>query len=310
MSAESGFAQAILDGWPEQTACADIPQARKGPPGGLPLRRPVAYSGVVIARSWRVVRTGAAFVYFGLAGVSLAVFGIPWSRLTLRDPDARQLRMQQLTTTAFRSFMAVMTGLRLTRFRREGVPERLAEPGLLVVANHPTLIDVCAILSCMDHGACVTKQANAENPTMAGVIRSAGYILSENGQAMVDACAASLAKGRSLLLFPEGTRSPAGELGPFQRGAAHVAMKSGRDIVPVFVTCDPPTLMRGQKWHDVPDRPFDLTLRVGDPIRVQPYLAALAAGDKRPRVARRLMAEVRETFEKALAEPAPGGGAA
>ena len=34
--------------------------------------------------------------------------------------------------------------------------ERLASPGLLLVANHPTLIDALAILSCMPHGACIT----------------------------------------------------------------------------------------------------------------------------------------------------------
>jgi 1-acyl-sn-glycerol-3-phosphate acyltransferase len=135
---------------------------------------------------------------------------------------------------------------------------------------------------------------------MGGVIRAAGYVATDGGQGIVDASAESLARGRSLLVFPEGTRSPKGGLGPFQRGAAHIALKSRRDLVPVFVTCDPPTLMRGQKWYDVPDHAFDMTLRVGEPIRVQSYLEALEAGESRPRVARRLTAEIRETFEKGL----------
>jgi hypothetical protein len=58
--------------------------------------------------------------------------------------------------------------------------------------------------------------------------------------------------------------------------------------------------MRGQKWYDVPDRPFDFTVRVGEPVRVRPYLEALEAGESRPRVARRMMAELREVFEKEL----------
>ena len=135
---------------------------------------------------------------------------------------------------------------------------------------------------------------------MSGVIRGAGYIPNEGGQAVVDACANSLSHGSSLLMFPEGTRSPRGGLGEFQRGAAHIAMASGRDLLPVFVSCDPPTLMRGQKWYDVPDRPFELTLRVGEPVRVRPYLEALESGETRPRVARRLTAELREVFEKEL----------
>ena len=75
---------------------------------------------------------------------------------------------------------------------------------------------------------------------------------------------------------------------------------SDRDLVPVLVTCDPPTLMRGQKWYDVPDRPFVLRLQVGEPIRVGPYREALLEGESRPRVTRRLTAELREFFEKGL----------
>lgn len=253
-----------------------------------------------MARLWRIARTGAAFVSFGVLGLWGALVGAPWLHLRYRDREVRELRMQHLATGLFRAFMRVMTGLGLCTFRRDGVAERLAAPGQLIVANHPTLIDVCAILACMDHGACVTKEANTHNPTMAGVIRAAGYVANDGGRAMVEACAASLARGRSLLLFPEGTRSPAGGLGEFRRGAAHIALETGLDPVPVFVTCDPPTLMRGQKWYDVPERAFDLTLRVGDPIPVEPYREALAAGEPRPRVARRLTAEIRETFEKGL----------
>jgi 1-acyl-sn-glycerol-3-phosphate acyltransferase len=101
-------------------------------------------------------------------------------------------------------------------------------------------------------------------------------------------------------MFPEGTRSPAHALGPFHRGAARIALASGRDLTPVLVACEPPTLMRGQPWYEVPDRPFEYTLRVGDPIAVRPYLEALARGESRSRVARRLTAELREHFEKGL----------
>lgn len=254
----------------------------------------------MIARAWRRLRTGIAFVSFGVLGLSLGAFGVPWIRLRERDEAARRLRVQRGAITAFRIFMRIMTALGLTRFEREGVRERLGGDGLLVVANHPTLIDAPAILSCMGSGACITKQANTSNPTMSRVIRAAGYIPNVGGQAIVEACARSLREGGSLLLFPEGTRSPEGGLGEFQRGAAYIALASGCDLLPVLVSCHPPTLMRGQKWYDVPDRPFELRLRVGDPIPVVPYLEALREGEPRGRVARRMTAELRERFEKGL----------
>lgn len=178
--------------------------------------------------------------------------------------------------------------------------ERLAEPGILIVANHPTLIDAVALMGRMPKATVVTKTGNQTNFFMGGTIRGAGYIANDDAEAMVASCAKRLADGYSLLLFPEGTRSPKGALGPFQRGAARVAIEAKRDILPAIITCDPPTLMKDQPWWDVPDGPFEYSIRLGAPISVAPYVEAIEAGAPRSRIARQLTAELRETFEKSL----------
>jgi 1-acyl-sn-glycerol-3-phosphate acyltransferase len=253
----------------------------------------------MIARAWRALRTGIAFASFGVLALLLVVTWIPWIRLTCRDPAQRQLRVQNVVNRTYGRFMGLMIGLGLMHFRGFGL-ERLKPPGILVVANHPTLIDMVAVASQMPSGDVITKQGNAENPFMRDVIRATGYVVATGGKEVVETCAARLRSGRSLVVFPEGTRSPARALGHFHRGAARIALASGRDLLPVLVTCDPPTLMRGQPWYDVPDRPFEYTLRVGEPIAVRAYCEALERGESRGRVARRLTAELREFFEKGL----------
>ena len=144
----------------------------------------------------------------------------------------------------------------MCRFSVRGA-ERLREPGgHLIVANHPTLIDVVLIGSLMPQLDCLVKTDASRNPFMRGVVRVAGYVPNDLGEAVVEACAARLREGRSLLLFPEGTRSmKGGELGSFHRGAAHVALSSGRRILPLVIHCAPRALTRGQHWYDVGDRP-------------------------------------------------------
>jgi 1-acyl-sn-glycerol-3-phosphate acyltransferase len=163
------------------------------------------------------------------------------------------------------------------------------------VANHPTLLDALVLMSQMPQADCVVKQRYFDHPFLGGIARSAGYIPSRDGPELVADCVERLVRGRSLMIFPEGTRSPVDELGPFQRGAAHIALRAGRDPLPVAITCDPPTLYRGKPWWDVPERRFDLTLRVGEPL---PVKEAVAEHVSRGAAARALTAFMREDLEK------------
>jgi 1-acyl-sn-glycerol-3-phosphate acyltransferase len=108
---------------------------------------------------------------------------------------------------------------------------------------------------------------------------------------------APLDSGRSVVIFPEGTRSPAGGLGPFQAGAAFIALRSGRDLVPALLSCEPPTLSKGRSWYDAPASQLHVRVRVGQPVSPQPLRYR---GLNLPEAARRLTAELREDFLKGL----------
>lgn len=252
-----------------------------------------------LERGSRVLRTGFAFAFFAVGGLFIASVLFPLARRGARTPEEAELATQRLISRAFRFFARLIERLGLARISvRDGA--RLAAPGPhLVVANHPTLIDVVVLLAQMSECDCVVKREAFENPFQRGVLRGTGYIPSDGGQAVLDACTERLRRGRSVLLFPEGTRSPERGLGRFRRGAARLALAAGVDLLPVVITCEPPTLMRGQRWWEVPERRFDLVLRVEEPIAVAPFRTA---GDPPGVAARRLTAAMQERFEKRLTE--------
>ena len=64
----------------------------------------------------------------------------------------------------------------------------------------------------------------------------------------VDAAGERLAQGYRLIIFPEGTRSPADRLHPFGRMAFEIAVRQNVPIVPLVITCEP-------RWL-TPDRSF------------------------------------------------------
>jgi len=250
-----------------------------------------------LAHGWRALRTGVAFFTFGLGAVVVA--GIVWPVRLLPGwtRACREVAVQRVVRAAFRLFAWWMTSLGLIRVSWIGAERLRGRAPRLVVANHPTLIDVVLLLAQLPQADCIVKTAARRNPFMRSIVTAAGYLANEDGDALVDACAERIARGRSVVLFPEGTRSPRGGLRRFQRGAAHIALKSGCPIVPVVITCRPPTLLKGQPWHDVPDRRACFVLRVAEPIDPAQYRDAETTA---PVAARRLTADLQTLYERQL----------
>lgn len=200
--------------------------------------------------AWRVFGTGLSFVAFGLGGLLLGVLVMP-VLLLMRDPVARRRRARRVVQVAFASHLRLMRGLGVMTYEIEG-GERLQRDGLLVLANHPTLIDVVCLISLLPNADCVVKRAVACNPFMRGPVRAAGYIANDDGAGLVDDCVAAVRAGGTLVIFPEGTRSVPGQPPRLQRGAANIAVRGRLDITPVRITCSPPTLTKGAEVVSCP----------------------------------------------------------
>jgi 1-acyl-sn-glycerol-3-phosphate acyltransferase len=178
--------------------------------------------------------------------------------------------------------------------------DRLREcGGSLVLANHPTLIDVVALVSLMPSTSCVVKEALRDDPFLGGVVRSAGYLSNSDADGLVEDCARDLRAGRPLIVFPEGTRTWPGTPLRFLRGAAYIALRSGAPVLPVLIDCQPSTLTRKEKWYQIPARPFRLRIKVLDPFPVD---RRAASGEAQTIAARRLTRALQEFFVMELAK--------
>jgi 1-acyl-sn-glycerol-3-phosphate acyltransferase len=266
--------------------------------------------GRSVARAWRVCRTGFGYAVLGVLAplVGSAVFVV--ARLTRRDRSAREIFVQRQVHLACCGYLRLLEGLGVLRVGSLGSigADRLRSPGpKLVVANHPTLLDAVVLIAAMPQADCIVNRDRAQNPFLRLLVRECGYVRNDGGLQVVSRCAGRLRQGRSLIVFPEGTRSPVGGMHRFQRGAAHIALVAGCDVVPVAIRCTPSTLAKGQKWYDVPERTFCVTLGVGEPISTSGFERLTTTGsDGRsdgvasPLAARRLTAELRETLAKEL----------
>jgi len=225
-----------------------------------------------LEHAWRLAVTGLAFVLTAAGGLALTLLVFPLQRLVVRDPMRRRFLAQETVRRGFGllvGFLRIAGVMRLETKDLEALRARLAAGGgALVLANHPTFIDIVVLLSLLPRATCVVKRALWANPFYGGIVRATGYVSNVDPVALVADCAQAVAQGQVLIIFPEGTRSTPGQPLKFRRGAAHVALQSSCEIHPVVLTCTPVTLTKGSHWYQIPQRRFCLKVEARPPLRI------------------------------------------
>lgn len=116
-----------------------------------------------------------------------------------------------------------------------------SEQNYLVISNHAGMADIPLILGNIKVNLrFLAKEELGRIPVFGWSLKQAGYVMIKRGQnreALKSLLAASnvLISGRSVHIFPEGTRSFDGKLLPFKRGAFLVAQKGGAPVLPVTI---------------------------------------------------------------------------
>lgn len=130
--------------------------------------------------------------------------------------------------------------------------------GTVIVANHPSLIDVVMLVSLMPRTLYVAKSALLGNPFMAAIVRATAL---PDDATLFENAGGYLAKGWNVLVFPEGTRSPLdGSLHPFRRGAAQLALRTGAPIACVRIDFSKRLLAKHESIAEMGEKRVAVTL--------------------------------------------------
>lgn len=279
------------------SALQDAHPTRSPERAAAPVERPRAARGERLARAPRVLAVGFMFAYFGLGGLFVIGVILPLRLLFGPRGEPRDLVAQRLMQRALALYVRVGRAIDAFALEETRGAEWLRTPGALVVANHPTLLDVVMLIAQMPQADCVVKAEAWRNPFLRRIVRAAGYIPNNSAEELVELVSARLAAGRTVILFPEGSRSPEKGMRPFKRGAAHVLLASGAPAVPVVIRCEPPALKKGQPWYALPNARLRYSVTVDEPQRG--WTEGLA-GLPRSLAARRVNERMRDYFERRL----------
>ena len=105
----------------------------------------------------------------------------------------------------------------------------------IIICNHQSSLDLITMLIHTPRLVVLTKDWVWNNPIYGYVIRRAEfYPVSEGLEALLPKLQSLVHRGYSIVVYPEGTRSPDGSIGRFHQGAFFLAKKLGVDVLPII----------------------------------------------------------------------------
>jgi len=230
---------------------------------------------------WRGLAATVCFVVFSVGGLVFSFVLFPLLHLLPGGRKASERRARSVIRVCFASLLGFLQAARILRLDVRNRPLLRDVRGALVLANHPSYLDVIVLLAHIRDAACVVKSKLWSNLFFGGVVRAAGYIRNDDPARLIDLCARRLASGVPVVIFPEGTRSMPGEPLHFLRGAAHIALSTGAPIVPVLMSYTSAVLPRGARWYQLPLSTFTVTVDVLPCTNAASLLEAQRHGPRR-----------------------------
>ncbi|MFZ2649584.1 MAG: lysophospholipid acyltransferase family protein [Burkholderiaceae bacterium] len=211
-----------------------------------------------------------------LGGVSLA-----WNLLAvvlrpLLPAALGQALGRAVIARIYRVFWRVAQGVGMLRIDAQALDVlRHERGGLIVAANHPSMLDALLIVAWLPRGVCIMKAALRRNIFLGAGARLARYIHNDSAHSMIRDAVRSLRDGAHLIVFPEGTRTHHRPVNAFLPGVTLIAQRAQVSIQTVIIETDSPYLGKDWPIWRTPPAPVVFKLRLGERFAPQADHAAL-----------------------------------
>ena len=185
-----------------------------------------------------MLRTVLWFAYFWLFQLASTIFLLAHMLLGLLGAKRKQAALLEWLTRFWARQMLAAAGAKIEVSGLENLPER---GGVLFVANHQGAFDIPLLIGYIPGvKGFVSKKENFRLPIVSSWMKKLHCVildrkdLRQSVQAIAQGVR-DLKSGRSLVIFPEGTRSKSGTLQRFKEGSFKLATRSGAAVVPLTI---------------------------------------------------------------------------
>ena len=217
--------------------------------------------------------------YFNLIGLGALLLAATLAALPLllAPRQLRQPVVQFGISAVCWLLLASLSACRLMYFDLRALDQLNQRRRMLLVPNHPSLIDAFLVLSRIPRAICLMKASISTNIFLGAGAHLAGYVSNRDPHGMFRAAIDAVERGNLLMVFPEGTRTTRQPVSPMLGSVGLIARKAGAPLQTILITTNSPYLSKGWKIWRPPQFPVYYRAELGRCIEAEATASATAA---------------------------------
>lgn len=184
-----------------------------------------------------------SFTYFTVGCLLLTVIGTLLIRLNPFNKEKGKLLYHRILSAYTHSVLYIMGNVKKRVINPAN--EQFEKPAV-IISNHQSFLDI--LVSTMLHPKVIllTNQWVWRSPVFGAVVRLADYYpVADGAEGAIEKLKQRVAEGYSIVVYPEGTRSPDPVIKRFHKGAFFIAEQLGMDVVPIVIHGTAYTMSKG-----------------------------------------------------------------
>ncbi len=200
----------------------------------------------------KFIRSAVVLSYFVIFGIGAGVISFmlfPLVQIFVKKEN-RKLYYSNIIHYSWKFFYRMFEVTKMIKVNVEDKEKITNLSGQIVVASHPSLIDIIILVGLIPKSICLAKQSLTKNFLLKNILTNI-YItndvdIEEFKKNAIDA----LNQGYNVIIFPTGTRHKPNEELKVHKGAAMLAIAAQKPVVPISIKCSYGFLQAGQPIYE------------------------------------------------------------